>query len=298
MGCDIYMQHVDPRNGLEIFANAGKFAIGSFSDARTFIGSRILVSSMFSWNSLYYRLIQSHFEGKSGYQVLFEGFEDGAAYIADISPLVPPEIRNILTYEEDMMKSVGSLNYVLCGPVYDTNNNLRIANNTCPSLNDLYSQNWFIRGTIDLGVFVAYPTYNDNRVPVVFITTALTVMSLLICLIACFVIWTYVHRDHPVIKFAQPVSLYIVAVGCAFGLFSIIPISYQHEITDKEAFQGEDYIRSISSVKADQACQLTPWLIVTGFSLTFPVLFLKTWRLHKLIIQKNHMKKKTVKKSK
>merc|ERR1711871_107633 len=58
------------------------------------------------------------------------------------------------------------------------------------------------------------------------------------------------------------------------------------DLTDSEAYElGRSGIEAYSSISANTACQSLGWLIITGFGLTVPVLILKTWRLHQIIVR-------------
>jgi hypothetical protein len=97
-------------------------------------------------------------------------------------------------------------------------------------------------------------------------------------------IWTYLHREHPILKFAQLRFLYLLLIGCSVGLTAVLPMSKQLGVSDAEAFQGSAHIADLHSSEMDVACQSIPWLLITGFITTFPFLFLKSWKLHYIII--------------
>jgi len=95
------------------------------------------------------------------------------------------------------------------------------------------------------------------------------------------------HRNHPLLKISQPVFLLIILLGASIGLSSIISFVSMHiSISSQQAYNiGKAGIESLSSSSANAACQSLGWLLITGFGLTVPVLILKTWRLHKIIVK-------------
>lgn len=88
--------------------------------------------------------------------------------------------------------------------------------------------------------------------------------------------WTWHNRHHRVVKSSQPVFLGIICVGTLFMGSAIIPLSIDDE-TSQEA--------------ADIACMSWPWLIFTGFTVAFSALFSKTWRLNKIFMSKNPLRR-------
>jgi hypothetical protein len=182
------------------------------------------------------------------------------------------------------MNTVGAMNVVLCGEIRDIDGQVRVPAGVCMSELELYSITWDMNNTVFEGVYtVSPPPFNDNNVKEGFVIAALFFMSFAYVLIIGCLVWIYYRRDHPVVKFAQPRFLIWVLIGCFIGISTIYPLGVTKHISDEMAYELGDDIAYITDRTADVACQSTIWLMVTGFSLTFPVLFAKTWRLHSIV---------------
>lgn len=84
---------------------------------------------------------------------------------------------------------------------------------------------------------------------------------------ACLVFW---HQDKQIIKGAQPFFLYILLLGTVIIAFSIFPISFD---------EGGGWNNS----QLDSACVLFPWLLSLGYITIYCALFMKLWRINKLL---------------
>ena len=78
-------------------------------------------------------------------------------------------------------------------------------------------------------------------------------------------IWTFVHRNHKMIRLSQPLFLGMMCAGTFLMATSVLFLGWQ------EPWGGLDF-----------ACMATPWLLALGFSTAFSALFTKTWRINRL----------------
>jgi hypothetical protein len=191
----------------------------------------------------------------------------------------------MLQEEVDRMLSIGARNVVLCGPVVDIEGNMKLFAGNCPSYQDLYTMDWDINNTISQGVYSAVPPhFNDNTIDELYLLMSYVALGIFYTLIVTMVFWTFFRSNHPVVKFAQPLFLYIVLIGCLIGITAIIPFGYNRSISDQEAFDLQiQGLEQLSDEQADIACQAIPWLLTSAFGCTFPILIAKTWRLHRLL---------------
>lgn len=281
LGCDIHAVDVDSRLGLQLAASKNTYAVGAYSDARLFFGDDMLTSSMINWEPIYRRLIQSYFDGKAGHAILLKGYYEGAVYTAGLSTKVPPASQNFLKEEIKKMEHLGAGNVILCGPVFDNEGREVYTSGYCPTTSELYGMDWAFENIVELGLFVATPPHHDDSsVPEALFTAAIFFLSVFYVVIVALAYWTFRNRTHPLILFAQKRFLFAVLLGCFIGLSAILPLTCQLKVSDADAFLGSRHIESMQSVEVDSACQSLPWLLVTAFSATFPLLFLKTWTLH------------------
>lgn len=88
--------------------------------------------------------------------------------------------------------------------------------------------------------------------------------------------WTWRNRKNQVVRSGQPVFLSMICCGTLLMGSAIIPLSIDDENSQKAA---------------DIACMCSPWLINIGFTVCFSALFAKTWRLNKILLSKNALKR-------
>jgi hypothetical protein len=98
----------------------------------------------------------------------------------------------------------------------------------------------------------------------------LVLMGVVILLALTTVAWVYLHRDHRVLRAAQPPFLYVLALGSTISASTIIPISFD-----------ESY--GWSEQKLSRACMAIPWLLSLGHIITYGALFSKLWRTNKVL---------------
>jgi gamma-aminobutyric acid type B receptor len=83
-------------------------------------------------------------------------------------------------------------------------------------------------------------------------------------------IWVYIHREHRVLRAAQPIALYVIAFGSAVSASSIFVISFD----ENEGWTEEQLSR---------ACMTMPWLLSLGHIITYGALFSKLWRVNEVL---------------
>jgi hypothetical protein len=98
----------------------------------------------------------------------------------------------------------------------------------------------------------------------------LALMGVVILLALTTVAWVYIHREHRVLRAAQPAFLYVLALGSAISASTIIPISFD-----------ESY--GWSEQQLSRACMAIPWLLSLGHIITYGTLFSKLWRINKVL---------------
>jgi hypothetical protein len=84
------------------------------------------------------------------------------------------------------------------------------------------------------------------------------------------VIWVYLHREHRILRAAQPHFLYVIAFGSAVSVSTILVVSFD-----------ESY--GWSEQQLSRACMAIPWLLSLGHIITYGALFSKLWRINKVL---------------
>jgi hypothetical protein len=98
----------------------------------------------------------------------------------------------------------------------------------------------------------------------------LALMGVIILMAVVSVVWVYIHREHRVLRGAQPHFLYALTVGSAISASTLVPISF-------------DERNGLSQEQLSQACMAIPWLLSLGHIITYGALFSKLWRINKVL---------------
>lgn len=282
--CEVLAQHTDHVSSLDIFTSANKFVIGSNSDSKPIIGEHVLASAIFSWGVILEESIESILDSSFNESVPIGGIQQGAVDISPLSGLCNDEIRNAVMQERSQIVDSYTNTYLFCGPIYDSLALLRIPSGQCAD-NVMYStMDWHVLGVIDLGIFsVIPPTHNDSQIGIeVIVSAAIIVFFVVICAIF-FAVWLISNNSHPLIQYAQPYCLFVTILGSVIGVSSLIPMWFSPSISDQTAYDAGSSLVEMSFPQMDRCCQTIPFLIMTGYCLTLPVLFWKTWRQHSII---------------
>lgn len=84
------------------------------------------------------------------------------------------------------------------------------------------------------------------------------------------ILWVFINRSHKVLRAAQPYFLYLLSFGSAVFASGIITLSFD-----------ESYGWNTAELSA--ACMATPWLLATGYIITYCALFSKLYRVNEVL---------------
>jgi hypothetical protein len=111
---------------------------------------------------------------------------------------------------------------------------------------------------------------DQNYLTGAFRAIGLTLMGITMFGAVVTIAWVYLHREHRVLRAAQPPFLYMLALGSAVSASTIFVISF-----DESKGWTEEQLSS--------ACMAIPWLISLGHILTYGALFCKLWRVNRVL---------------
>jgi len=106
-------------------------------------------------------------------------------------------------------------------------------------------------------------------------------------------VWVLKHRAMRIIRFSQPLFLYIMLGGCIVYTMTLIPLTMDGSYFPPEV---DEYGRETYD-RLDDFCKTIPWLYTTGFTMIFGALLGKTWRIKEIFINPE-LKKKVIKNKK
>lgn len=82
--------------------------------------------------------------------------------------------------------------------------------------------------------------------------------------------WVIRHRNHPVLRAAQPHFLYAICLGAGVSVSAILTLSFD---------ESDGWSRS----QLSSACMATAWLACLGHIITYGALFSKLWRINRVL---------------
>ena len=145
-GADIIAQHQDTTEPQKAAQERGKLSIGYDSDMRQFVGDTVLTSPVWNWGVYYVKTVQDVLNGTWVTHQYWGGMADGVVALAELSPLVPDDVKQLVDQEEEKILS-GEWD-VFCGPIYDQDGELRVPEGECMSDADMLSMDWFVQGVV------------------------------------------------------------------------------------------------------------------------------------------------------
>jgi len=145
-GADIIAQHQDTTEPQKAAQERGKLSIGYDSDMAQFVGDTVLTSPVWNWGVYYVKTVQDVLNGTWQTHQYWGGMADGVVGLADLSPRVPDDVRQLVDQEKDRI--LGGEWDVFCGPIYDQEGTLRVPEGQCMSDEEMLGMDWFVEGVV------------------------------------------------------------------------------------------------------------------------------------------------------
>lgn len=142
-GADIIAQHQDTTEPQKAAQERGVLSIGYDSDMRAFVGDTVLTSPMWNWETYYADTIGAAIEGNWETHQYWGGIEDGVVQLAEFSPKVPQEVRDLV---DQARQEIIDGDDVFCGPINTAEGSLLVAEGECMSDEDMLNLNVFVEG--------------------------------------------------------------------------------------------------------------------------------------------------------
>ncbi|MBS3782808.1 MAG: BMP family ABC transporter substrate-binding protein [Anaerolineae bacterium] len=145
-GADMIAQHQDTTEPQKAAAERDALSIGYDSDMRQFVGDTVLTSPQWNWGTYYVDTIQNVIDGTWESHQFWGGLETGVVQLAEISPLVPEDVREQVDAERERI--TGTDWDVFCGPLNDQDGDEAVADGECMSDGDMLNMEWFVEGVV------------------------------------------------------------------------------------------------------------------------------------------------------
>ncbi|GAB1458161.1 MAG: BMP family ABC transporter substrate-binding protein [Spirochaetia bacterium] len=145
-GADIITQHQDTVEPQKAAQERGKLSIGYDSDMRKFVGDTVLTSPVWNWGPFYIDNVRRGMDGTWTSSQYWGGLADDVVRLADYSPLVPQDIRDLVSVEKQ--KIIGGTWDVFTGPIKDNTGKLRVNEGAKMSDQEMLSFDWLVEGVV------------------------------------------------------------------------------------------------------------------------------------------------------
>ncbi|MCK9287606.1 MAG: BMP family ABC transporter substrate-binding protein [Sphaerochaetaceae bacterium] len=146
-GCDIIAQHQDTTQPALAAIERGKYAVGYNADFRAIIGDdKVLVSPMWNWHNYMIPTIQSALDGTWKSQEYWGGLEDDMIKLSEISPLVPADVKQLVSKKLDEMAK-GTFD-VFWGELKDNTGAVKQKAGEKMADGDMLTMDWFVEGVV------------------------------------------------------------------------------------------------------------------------------------------------------
>jgi|EndMetStandDraft_7_1072992.scaffolds.fasta_scaffold05949_5 basic membrane protein A len=144
LGADIVTTHTDSPAALQILEQRGLFGFGQGADMSSFAPTAHLTAIEDIWGPHYTRRAQAVLDGTWKSENIWEGMVDGTVVISPYNASLPADV----VAEADKIKAGymdGSFD-IFTGPIYDTEGTLRVEEGKVLTLEELATQDWFVKG--------------------------------------------------------------------------------------------------------------------------------------------------------
>ncbi len=145
-GADIIAQHQDTVEPQKAAKERGKLSIGYDSDMRAFVGDTVLTSPVWNWGSYYKDTIGKAMAGTWTTHQYWEGLKAGVVRLADMSPLVPQDVKDLVKAAEQ--KILDGTWDVFYGPIKDNTGAVKVAAGAKMTDGEMLSFDWFVEGVV------------------------------------------------------------------------------------------------------------------------------------------------------
>jgi basic membrane protein A len=144
-GVDIIAQHQDTTEPQKAAQERGALSIGYDSDMRSFVGDTVLTSPVWNWGVYYIDTVEAAINGEWETHQFWGGLADGIVELAEYSPKVPQEVRDLV--EEEKQKIIDGED-VFCGPIMQQDGSELVPAGECMSDEEMLNLSVFVEGVV------------------------------------------------------------------------------------------------------------------------------------------------------
>jgi len=145
VGADVIAQHQDSPGPQEAAEEKGVYSIGYNSDMATFAPKAHLTAPVWNWGPYYVKIVNEIRNGTWKASSDWPGLADGIVGLAPFGPMVPQEVQDKVAAAK---AEVIAGKKVFAGPIKDQQGNVKIAEGSAATDEDLLGMTWFVEGVV------------------------------------------------------------------------------------------------------------------------------------------------------
>jgi basic membrane protein A len=145
-GCDIIAQHQDSTAAQTAAEERGAFAIGYNTPTPDAAPGAYLTAPLFNWANFYVADVQRIVDGTWKAEKYWAGMEADMVALDSLTDLCAPGTQEKVDEAAAAILD-GSLN-IFAGPLYDQNGELKVAEGSAMTDDEVWTMGWFVQGVI------------------------------------------------------------------------------------------------------------------------------------------------------
>ena len=145
-GCDVLEQHQDSTAAQLAAQEKGAFAIGYNTSTPNAAPAAYLTAPLFHWEVFYKDDVDAILNGTWTSRAYWEGLSSGMVSLDTLSSLCAPGTQEAVDKIQSRI-SDGSFK-IFAGPIADQNGNVKVADGTTMTDDEVWNMGWFVKGVI------------------------------------------------------------------------------------------------------------------------------------------------------
>ncbi len=145
-GVDIIAQHQDTTEPQRAAQDRGAYSVGYHSDMRSFVGDSVLSSAVWDFSNYYIDRVRAAMDGTWESGAYWGNLDDGVVGLAEFSPLVSQDVRDIVAQEKE--KIISGAWDVFHGPVRNQQGEVLVPAGTAMTDAEMLGMIFFVEGVV------------------------------------------------------------------------------------------------------------------------------------------------------
>jgi basic membrane protein A len=146
VGCDVIAQHQDSPGPQEAAQESGVWSVGYNTDMTAFAPKAHLTAPVWNWSVFYADVVEGVKNGTWESEDVWWGLEEGLVDLAPMGEMVPEDVKKkVLDRKAELSSGEDD---IFAGPIKDQDGNVKIAEGSKATDEELLGMTWFVQGVI------------------------------------------------------------------------------------------------------------------------------------------------------